>query len=643
MTKEIASHLISARKLAEETGSYQGYFDLIRRTQNPKFSDYAYEYWINAILSNPKTHIVNILSNTGQALKQVAERGVQAGIELARGKNKDVAFSEVGHMATGMLDGVNDGINRFLQVWKNGVTPEEVMKLDSMKLPVIGGKVGRVVRTPTTLLAAADEFFKAITSRSELYAQASRVARKEGLKGKAVAERMAEIIANPTDEILLAVKNHALEATFQQELGRVSSALLKARNLLPGARYVIPFVRTPTNIFKEAIKSTPLGFLNTAYKVYAGAPAEEITKSASKALLGTAVSIPVVMAFLNGKMTGSVPNDPAERDKFYRDGKKPMSVRIGNTWVSLSRMEPFATVVGMIGNVMENVKKGEKVTSQVADVVNAFSAQIEDKTFLQGISDLIQLATGRADEKSYLLKKLVIGTAAGFEPQLLAQIARSTDTTYRDVKDDSWLNQFVKTIKSRTPWLSQSVPSLLDTFGQEAKRTGGFIENMISPLERGKVTTDPVELELTRINTDITKPTRNKQVGGISGKLDVDAYRKYLKATGQVGHAMLVKMFALPEYQDLPQDDQVKAVETVMSKTRKGISELRAGELLLSLAGIRDVKNPAVLNDINTLYAEVIKTEEWKAMDDEEKLKLLLDNYATLSLRHSNDQGGGKQ
>lgn len=637
MTKEIAAHLISARKLAEETGDFTGYFDLIRKANKPSFFDHAYEWWINSILSNPKTHIVNTLSNTAQALKQVAERGAQATIELARGGKREVTFGEVGHMVSGMVNGFNDGVSRFLHVWKNGVSPEELLKLDTSRLPVISGKVGQAVRAPTTMLAAEDEFFKAIASRGEVYAQAYRAARKEGWTGKKLTERAAELISNPTDDMMKAAKEHAQGSTFQSELGDFAKIVVKYRNKVPGLRYLIPFVRTPLNIFKEAVRSTPLGFLETGAKALRGEAATDVTKSAAKAAIGTAMSVPIVMGFLNNKMTGSVPNDPAERDKFYREGKKPMSVKIGKTWYSLARLEPLATVIGMIGNVVDNVKKGEDVTTQAFDIVNALSSQIEDKTFLQGLSDIIDLATGRADEKSYVLKKLVLGTITGFEPQFVSQVAKSIDPTYRDVKDDDWMQQLIKTIKSRTPWLSQSVPATLDAFGKPAQRTGGFMERFLSPVERGIETTDPVEAELTRLGVNVGKPARSKQVGGVKGKLDVDTYRQYLKDTGEIGHARLVQLMALPEYKTLSANDQEDIINETITKTRKQVSELKTGELLLSLAGVRDAGNKKVMGAMNDLYSAIIKTSEWKDMDDEEKLKMLLDDFATLTLRFAND------
>src|SRR3546814_4612886 len=77
-----------------------------------------------------------------------------------------------------------------------------VSKIENQGQKAISGKKGEILRIPTRLLTAEDELFKAMARRMELTGLAARQARTEGLKGQAYRDRAAELLANPTDEMI---------------------------------------------------------------------------------------------------------------------------------------------------------------------------------------------------------------------------------------------------------------------------------------------------------------------------------------------------------------------------------------------------------------------------------------------------------
>ena len=83
---------------------------------------------------------------------------------------------------------------------------------------------GKQVRIPGRLLMAEDEFFKAIGYRQEINAQAFRLAANEGLKGKALAKRVAELKANPTDEMAKAARLSRREADLHKPARQLRAA-----------------------------------------------------------------------------------------------------------------------------------------------------------------------------------------------------------------------------------------------------------------------------------------------------------------------------------------------------------------------------------------------------------------------------------
>lgn len=125
-----------------------------------------YEVWINGLLSNPATHIVNIVSNASVVLNSVAERKV-AGIF-----SKNIPFKEADAQAVGILEGIKEGYIAASRVLRTGEPTDRLTKLETQNrssltaenLEVSGtlGRavdlIGNMVRLPGRLLLAGDEF-----------------------------------------------------------------------------------------------------------------------------------------------------------------------------------------------------------------------------------------------------------------------------------------------------------------------------------------------------------------------------------------------------------------------------------------------------------------------------------------------------
>lgn len=644
-SRKLADRLIDARKRADESGDFRGYYELIRNSNKATKADKIYEYWLNSILSGVKTHVVNTASNMLMAGKLIGERGIQAVVELPRGKARDVTFKEVGAFARGALHGISDGTTRALKVMKYGPTVQMTSKLDVKRLPAIGGKIGDIVRLPTRALIAEDEFFKAISGTAEMYAQAYRLARKAGLKGKKMSQRVADLIDSPTEEMMIKIKKTELEATFQQKLGSIGESVMSIRNKIPGMRYIIPFVRTPTNIFKEALKSTPLGLLDVGKAIKKG-DTEAATKAASKAIFGSMVGAGVVYGTLAGRITGPAPKEADARDQFYGEGKLPFSIKLGDKWISLQRLEPFATVLGTVNQVTEAIQKNEDPTSVISNFVNIMAQQMKDKTFMKGLSDMFSIMNGYGveGEVSTQFRRAVTSFVAGFIPNIAGQFTQALDPNVRDVKGDTFKEEILNTVKAKTPWLSKSVPGRFDVFGEEIKRPGGPLSRFLSPVPIQTETDDPVRIEMNNLGVDFGFPTRAKSIGGIkkikeggikkTPKLSLETYRNYINITGQIGHARLTQLITDPRYQKLTDDDKIDIFSDIMTDTRTKMTKQAVGELLLDISGLEKTTNPKVLGPLNLLYSEMVQSKAWKNMNDDEKLQMFMDDYTTLLIRN---------
>ena len=185
----------------------------------------------------------------------------------------------------------------------------------------IPGRVGKVVRMPTTAMASFDTMFKAIADNAALYEAAAKQVRsikyqveKNGGKyavklpdgsrityntkhfewvgqkpkmitnkdGKTVmvdspenlntSQLVEHLVANPTEQMLKDAEKEFLEATFQQQ-GRLTKGGEYVRSFLDrfvrlpfvgqigAGTALMPFVRTPLNLLIYAMERTPAGLI----------------------------------------------------------------------------------------------------------------------------------------------------------------------------------------------------------------------------------------------------------------------------------------------------------------------------------------------------------------------------------------------
>src|SRR5262249_55833079 len=142
-----------------------------------------------------------------------------------------------------------------------GAPADATSKVDLGKVQPFGKIGAATVGLPTRLLMAEDELFKAVAYRSEIAAQALRIAKGQGLRGQALVDRASALRSNRTDEMIQAAAGHATYQTFQNQLGKSGQSLMNLRASVPGAEVVLPFIKTPANIMKWAVERSPFGLL----------------------------------------------------------------------------------------------------------------------------------------------------------------------------------------------------------------------------------------------------------------------------------------------------------------------------------------------------------------------------------------------
>lgn len=444
--------------------------------------DAAYEFWRNSILSSPLTQAANIIGNTTHSMWHfTAERFAEALVNTFAKQQTGAQWGEFKHMLAGVLPGLSRGMQNLLKSWKAEIPFFEaevgragVSKIEDKNIAISGLK-GRIIRMPQRMLLAADEMYKTLFAEMEVGVQAYRIAKAEGLEGDALRQRIHELSIDHESKAWDAAIALARELTFQEQKGVAIPGILKVRRDWPGLRYLIPFVTTPWNIFKLGLRKSPYGTLRLAHKTYKGVKTgnwDGITRNMAEQLIAWGI----VLALLGNDeddpwITGTVSEYDRGGRRLSRRTYPSQSIKIGDTWYSYARIEPFATTVGTIVDWLGAIKSGQ-VKRIVSTPLTSLVGQVKNKTFLSGLSDFLRALEGEAPEEK--LARWAASFATSWIPNLARSTGRATQDVYpeRGVWGDGpeWLSRLMRRTLERTELgFVPSYPSI-DIWGREAPR-----------------------------------------------------------------------------------------------------------------------------------------------------------------------------
>lgn len=261
-----------------------------------KSYDFAMEQYINALLSSPVTHVVNMAGNASFQVLSLAERGLAGMIGNIRtlggmrGEIGDQRYmSEAAAEAYGLMMAQKDAVLLMSKTFITGGSADPVTKIDLRNRRALGGTdnladvassinqgdyskaaidaLGIATRLPGRFLASEDEYFKVITMRRVLYREAHRAmqtsfqqARRAGMsreEAKALAEsKYVQVMSNTPKDVKDMMTTEARKMTFQGKpdgfFGRVGPLISN----IPGMKFIVPFYNTPTNIINEVFDRT---------------------------------------------------------------------------------------------------------------------------------------------------------------------------------------------------------------------------------------------------------------------------------------------------------------------------------------------------------------------------------------------------
>lgn len=585
-------------------------YRFVRSLQKPKAKDFMQWYWYNNILSGPLTQIRNLVGNVSNTAFDITSKPFAATIDalktggakvVGKERARQVTFSEIPSDIAGAWAGFKQGGRKGLFLLKNGFTMDDVVKSEFRTPEPFKGFVPNAINRT---MGAVDTMFRSINTQREIYARTFNKLKKQGLKGEVFEKAFRKEILDPDINTIKAAQEAGARSVFQEEGGELTKWLLAGRKKVPALRLVIPFVQTPANIIKQGIELTPAGLVRGAGKTEARA----FSLQQGRALLGSTLLFPLVMAAAEGNISGQGPSNKTERDALYREGWQPNSIKIGDKWYSYRGLGPFATVVGAVGNAHDaTVYDGEELDAKAVGVIVAKSlGSILDESYLTGLDNLLNaIEDPERYGKSYInnqLRTLVPGSS------FFGQVTRAIDRTVRRPET------LMESIKAIIPGQSQELTPLRDVLGEPINRPGGFW-NEFNPFRSSPIEASKMEKELSDAGITLGKPS--KKIG--TRDLNERQYSDLLLISGEIKKTLLSKLTETEAWANASQTQKEKIVRKITDTANDKAREVLRVEVELETFEIPIPEDDNLMKVLN----EIIKIKPYSDLKDETKKKLI--------------------
>ena len=560
--------------------------------KQPNWRDKFGEFVVNSYISGLATTAVNAASGIAKIGLLGTERVLQTLNPFSQAK-----LGELIPAFRGMMDGVLEGAyfakEGFLRGSPLDATLPEIRGAIGMQEGASKAEkiLGQTVRVPGRLSVGVDEYFKAIFRKMEFNAQAYRIANSgkygdsgvvyDALRSINTADKnwkdnvlKAPGLASLTDatrsKLIQDVGDFARSATFQADLGKFGQNILRFRSQHPELSFIIPFVKTPINIMKDALSYTPLG-------VFSKNMPNDVKIARTAIGLGIATGLGQLVGA--GQITGSYPRDAGKRNAMIAAGTPEYSIKLGDTWYSYARVEPLATIMGStvdgINSVVDYAKKPnydpKKEKDLAIDIVGGITKNIASKTFLEGISGVMQAIH---DPERYG-GSFVNSFAGLIIPSVIAAPARTQDPSMRIVTG------FGEALQNRVPdfGLGLPVPSRQELpvqsmlfGGERANPSTGLAA--FTGLQTAPAAQNVLQKEVQRVKLDYNLPS--KSLRGV--ELNGEDQSKYQALSGQYADNILGTIIQSNGYQAASDPLKKVILERGLRSARSASTKILFGE-----------------------------------------------------------------
>ncbi len=647
--------------------------------------------YINSLLSGVFTQAINMKSGIYEAFIRPLE---QIGGGLARADVRSIRLGFAQYQ--GMMMSFGDTIKATGLALKQGDAILDPLARTQDNLEIVGGKavrpisganlgfdgaagtaidwIGNVIELPSRLLMTGDELLKQMNYRGRLFTNALDNTMERGLSisSKEGKENIKRIFdegfdkngsANTKDNsINTKTLDYAREATYTNSLKGGSyldwgSKIQTFLNNSPEFRFMAPFIRTPTNLWRHFGNRIPgFGLLTKQNRnLWNSGDRRARAEVIGRQFMGMAYAgyglhlatedIADKDGKLYPKITGNGPSNFQVKKTWLSMGWQPYSIAQKNedgsiTYKQYNRMDPRFYILGIVADLKENLinindQQKEDIFSSAALTV---FRNASNKTYLRGLSDAMELIANPTENSFSKFFGGVVGNAIPYASLRNQGIPGILDPETESYETRGFLDRIIarsglgeKYLEPRRDILTgepiEKTPSSLYLNPDGVASFSFWFQGPSLVGRKIDVKNNPVAFEIARLRVPLGEPQKIKYK-----TVDLTEYKKgdqsaydymmenigKVKIEGKTLTEYLQKTFDSNNYQSLQEGNTENdgGKEVYIKKIFKGFKDKAYYEMLKEYPEVKDAIEAAQIKKYGLLKR--------KKGDETEEINVLL-------------------
>ena len=603
LSDELATNYLMADTDAERAAAWDAITTSIADQIPSTFREKANFWRYTSMLTNPTTHIRNIMGNAIQLGARKIKDGIGTAIERAVIKDpsqrtkavnvdKDLKAFAKGQYETDQSaamgsgkysDATAAGIEREIQSKRKMFRGEDVL---SRAVQGIGDLNSRALDYEDVIFnrsAYVDSFAQALQAKGVTAAEAhagTRAADVEAARAYAIEEAQKATYRNTT----------ALSEALSK-MGRYQgdNQVLRAASFAADA--FLPFRKTPANILTTGLDYSPIGLAKGVKEamldVKSGkCTAADAVDSLASGLTGTGILTLGAYLAAEGLLHVRAGDDDKEEAFEKSMGGQDYAIQIGDKSYTLDWAVPAAMPLFAGAAIMESVRTGGGTFDALVDSLLGMQDVVLETSMLSSLNDLVSNISYAKSKPMYLIDRAASSYAGQYIPTIGSKVASVFDDTVRksyvekgsgQVASD--VNYFLQGAAKKVPGARNQLQPMVDMWGNEVSNGSAperVFQSFFSPGFLKAQDNSPATQEIRRLAKATGDNTvypaaaeKSYTVKGETRTLTGEEYTRYAKAMGQTRKELVEAAVKLPAYKSMSNAEKADYIQNVYKYARE--------------------------------------------------------------------------
>lgn len=603
LSDELATNYLMAETDAERAAAWDAITTSIADQIPSTFREKANFWRYTSMLTNPTTHIRNIMGNAIQMGARKIKDGIGTAIERAVIKDqsqrtkavnvdKDLKAFAKGQYETDQSaamgsgkysDATAAGIEREIQSKRKMFKGEDVL---SRAVQGIGDLNSRALDYEDVIFnraAYVDSFAQALQAKGVTAAEAhagTRPADVEAARAYAIEEAQKATYRNTT----------ALSEALSQ-FGRYEgdNPVKRAGSFVADALF--PFRKTPANILTTGLDYSPVGIAKSVKEALwdvrrGNCTAADAVDSLASGLTGTGIFALGAYLAAEGLLHVRAGDDDKEEAFEKSMGGQDYAIQIGDKSYTLDWALPAAMPLFAGAATEKSHEKGGSTFDALVDSLLGMQDVVLETSMLSSLNDLISYWSYADNKVGYLLDRAASSYAGQYIPAAGSKVASVFDDTVRksyvekgsgQVASD--VNYFLQGAAKKVPGARNQLQPMVDMWGNEVSNGSAperVFQSFLSPGFLKAQDNSPATQEIRRLakatgDSAVYPAAAEKSytVKGETRTMTGEEYTRYAKAMGQTRKELVEAAVKLPAYKSMSDSEKSDYIQNVYKYARE--------------------------------------------------------------------------